>query len=532
MNIFIVSTVSFEPWDHRNPDTVGIGGSETSAIEMAWRLARRGFNVTSYAPIPDDCPTPHRGVTWKSSKEIDYSQKGLWIIYRAPDQADEFKKNHPGQILWLMCEDIDYCKASNRFTKKRIAKFDRIMPLCEAHALHFMSRYPEMKGKITISSNGIRLGLIRKIEKENIERNPKKIVYASSPDRGLINLIKVFKRAREYDPELQLTVAYGFDNLDKIVKENPNTYWESERNLMGKLLNAPGVTWLGRIPQPQLIREWFSAGMFVYISNFWETNFISIQEAQACGAIPIVSPVWAAAEKLKSGMAIPGNADDPMTRSRFVDAIVRISANASQQEIMRKDMMIYARTHFNYERTVDHWEALINGYEAIVAQGVFQMRYAHGKVLNLGCDIDLCGFGKRGGINIDLNKICPKRGIEMPVDIVADIRNPLPVDNKFDTVILGDVLEHMTDEDAIKTLRNAKKACSGNIVITCPEDYRSRMEQHGHDSHYYADGVSAYHDRPITKNIIDEWLNKAGLEEIRYEWIEYGFCSGHGVVVR
>ena len=82
--IHVYSPVNFELWDFRNSVDRGIGGSETCHVEMAWRLARRGHTVVSYGPIPEDCPREWRGVTWKSLDDADFTQPGVWLLFRCP----------------------------------------------------------------------------------------------------------------------------------------------------------------------------------------------------------------------------------------------------------------------------------------------------------------------------------------------------------------------------------------------------------------------------------------------------------------
>ena len=47
MDFYLYSPVAFEKWDWRNSVEKGIGGSETSHVEMAWRLVARGHKVLS-----------------------------------------------------------------------------------------------------------------------------------------------------------------------------------------------------------------------------------------------------------------------------------------------------------------------------------------------------------------------------------------------------------------------------------------------------------------------------------------------------
>jgi hypothetical protein len=66
MNFVFLSVPTFEPWDWNNPDLVGIGGSETSHIEMSNRLSDRGHEVYSYGPTPfkEPCVNLHN-VRWE-----------------------------------------------------------------------------------------------------------------------------------------------------------------------------------------------------------------------------------------------------------------------------------------------------------------------------------------------------------------------------------------------------------------------------------------------------------------------------------
>jgi len=110
--------------------------------------------------------------------------------------------------------------------------------------------------------------------------------------------------------------------------------------------------------------------------------------------------------------------------------------------------------------------------------------------------------------------------------VYADTRQPLPFGREFDTAILGDILEHMTDEDAVASIRNAKAVLKkgGRLVITCPEDHRKPEKKDE-----YAPGVDARHPRPITRKIIDRWLGAAKVRIRNYQAIDYGDFFGHGV---
>ena len=354
MQIQLFHPTAFEKWDFDTPNTTGIGGSETSQIELAWRLARRGYDVISYAPVPWEGTREWRGSKWAPLEAVDIKRPGIWLLYRCPSFLDNFPESHPDQRLYLVSQDVTYPD----WSKERLTKLDRFMALCQAHAADHRSRWPGFDEKIFLSANGIKRDLIDQIEKEGIKRNPRKMIYASSPDRGLVCLLKVFKRAREWVKNLELHVFYGFNNIDKLIQANPGDKQFSKLKAeVEKLCQTPGVIWRGRINQPDLIREWFSAGMWCHPSVFTETGCITSMEAQACGAIPITVPVWAVGENVRHGMFIQGNPYiDPLVQSRFVSAIYRLVSDENLQEQIRSEMMPEARFRFDWEKVVDGLE--------------------------------------------------------------------------------------------------------------------------------------------------------------------------------
>ena len=84
-------------------------------------------------------------------------------------------------------------------------------------------------------------------------------------------------------------------------------------------------------------------------------------EAQALGAIPIVSPVAALDENVHFGEAIRGDAEDPSIGAEFAQAIVRW-AHPGRQEGVRRQMTMYARKKYDWERFVSQWEEEANAH--------------------------------------------------------------------------------------------------------------------------------------------------------------------------
>lgn len=400
MKIFLWAGRAFEPWDWRNPESPGIGGSETAQAEMARRLAARGHDVTSYAPIRDD--TIDDGpVKWRHCDTADFNEPGTWFIFRSPEAADRFEPANDRKFIHIS-QDVSYFEGcGGAYTPERAAKFESIVGLCEVHCDFLRTQYPFMADKVVQSSNGIctdRMPVtgydygyspqlrdtIKKYPCELViePRDPHKLVWSSSPDRGLEALLLILQRALEFEPRLKLHVFYGFDNWDKVIESARQSretkltdvslitaaesrrlescVQESMKKRIMDLAAACGdaVVWGGRIGQSQLWRELLTAGLWVYPSTFEETSCISCMEAQACGAIPVCNPYWACAQNVEHGVFVQGNPlHDPLTRSRYVQWIVRLVRDQELCQQIRGPMMPWAREHFDWERIVDQWES-------------------------------------------------------------------------------------------------------------------------------------------------------------------------------
>jgi hypothetical protein len=177
-------------------------------------------------------------------------------------------------------------------------------------------------------------------------------------------------------------------------------------------------------------------------------------------------------------------------------------------------------------------------------QFTYQRHNSVGRILNVGSNTDgaRLGYGvpgapSMGGINLDLRTIDHVTGKPLPVHVLADAR-ALPFRGAFDTVVLGEILEHMERADAVLTLRESIGAlrARGRVVITMPHDARrdkGTLETPAGEAKFYVapkgdlGGIYAYHYRSISWAELCGWLAEAGLRvkersRIHYTWGEVG----------
>jgi len=354
------SAQTLEPWDFDTPLHRGIGGSETSHVELVNRI---GAGESTNFPVLSFSPTGRGDVFdgahdryWRDSGDENLvshtlkAHEATWVVYRDPEFFS--RKILPAHnIYWFIAQDVEYA-----LTEEQAKRIDRYVCLCPEHASYTEKRFPFLRGKICLSSNGVRRDVIERIERDvPISRNPKKLIYASSPDRGLQVILENWFRIREAVPGAELTVCYGFENMNKIAEVRPEL--SALRQSLEGLLEQPGITWKGRLNQVELYNEWFSAGIWWYPTNWPETSCITCMDAQACGAVPVCSDYWALKQNVFHGFKYPGLPQkDQYLRLRMVHDVIGLLQNPEEQDRIRfgagesQGMMAEARTVFDWDK--------------------------------------------------------------------------------------------------------------------------------------------------------------------------------------
>lgn len=177
--------------------------------------------------------------------------------------------------------------------------------------------------------------------------------------------------------------------------------------------------------------------------------------------------------------------------------------------------------------------------KGIEYQFIFQHKYSVGKILNIGCNEDISKLRERkGAVNLDICRYDPGSLKMNKVDIVADARNlPMNCHKSFNTIIVGDLLEHCKRDDIKKILEESKKCLidGGIILITFPKDRRKVDEQntdHKDTDLEYTPGISVYHKECLELGVVTDILTELKLMIELAEEIDYGFARGWGLVVK
>lgn len=353
LDIVIACGDAIEEW---NPATVkvnGIGGSENAVIEVSKRLARKGHNVRVYTSCGVNGEGIFDGVEYHSSDKISLIEHcDVYIAWRHANLLDVSNVNAKVKYLWVH----DVCALGAKHSN--LLKADGILALSDWHADNIERVHNVPRSQIVRTRNGIDNTRFSKFR--NVKRNPRKVVYSSSPDRGLHTLLLVWPKIRAIVPDATLYIYYGFSNWKKTATSSNDTaqlQYINDLEMRIQMLSHQGVFFLDRVSQEELAKEFLSAGVWAYPTWFSETSCISAMEAQAAGLRIVTSPIAALKETVgERGKMIDGDWLSPSYQEKFVKLVVE--AMTKEDESDREYLARYAEQNFSWDGVSEQWESM------------------------------------------------------------------------------------------------------------------------------------------------------------------------------
>jgi glycosyltransferase involved in cell wall biosynthesis/tetratricopeptide (TPR) repeat protein len=316
-----------EPWNPRQLEAEGRGGSETAIAKLTEGFAGQGHRPIVYSNINE--PGYYNGVCYRDSSHFrPQVHSDVYVSWRTPEAAD-WEINTDCLVLWM--HDTD---AGDRLTVDRARKFDKIVVLTNWHKQFMRMKYPFIpEGKFLVIGNGVDPGRFAK----QVDRNPKRVIYSSSPDRGLDVILEgIWPKVLEAVPDAELHVYYGWNNFDLFAPTHPHLA-EFRARVERLLLDSKNVVQHGRVPQDRLAEELLKSGIWLYPTYFTETYCITAVEAQLAGLVPITNTTAALSEVVRTGRIIEGDVRDPKVQNEYVEAVVASLQNPPS-DLVRSDI--------------------------------------------------------------------------------------------------------------------------------------------------------------------------------------------------
>jgi glycosyltransferase involved in cell wall biosynthesis len=349
-SVVIYTGPAWERWSPSSVNSGGIGGSETCVVYVAKEFANRGFETHVFG----DCKGlegMYDGVKYCDYNELPAfvaaNEIGVFISSRRPDIfALPIRAEH--KICWVHDIWVNNDPNANIFADK----IDRFFCLSPWHKDFFCNHHKSVhRDKVYVTRDAVDLERFN----HSIPREKGRMIYTSSPDRGLDVLLDCLPRIRAKVPEANLHVFYGFKNWEESLKERGNKHEIEWMENLKKKLNEPGVVFHGRIGQDELAKEFLKSELWAYPTFFTETYCISAVEAMAAG-LPAVTTNLAALSTTvgDAGVLMTGDPRSESYQDVFVNNCVLILTNESLwREFSRRSLE--KASGCSWSGVVDEW---------------------------------------------------------------------------------------------------------------------------------------------------------------------------------
>lgn len=273
MNILFICPRE-KPFNSQTVRELPCGGTEKAHIYLGEAFQKLGHDV-SWVTTPDELQA--------TLNCVDYLPGGQHIYDVVITQQAELLEHFPNarKVFW-----------SHHFADQAItiqqAAFarcfaDKIVTLSQCHAKHLKDT---LRLKSVIIGYGVWLNEVVKAEKD-----PYRLIYASTPFRGLDRVPELFQAIKEREPRATITIASSMRTYGEAQSDSEYTH------LFKRLSEMEGVTLTGPLNQQQLFQEYAKASIFFYPNTWPETFCLALEEALVHDCNPFTTDLGALSER-------------------------------------------------------------------------------------------------------------------------------------------------------------------------------------------------------------------------------------------
>jgi GT2 family glycosyltransferase len=284
-SIVIYSSMSWEKWDYKNIENGGIGGSEIWQIYLSREFDKLGYKVINFNDCAEDCKDGN--IQYLHYSKLPEFLEYNWVDFFISSRTEEpFQYNIRSGKNFIISHDVWLLSGQQIKYQNKINKY---LCLSDWHKTFFSQHHNIPLEKIHITSNGIDLS---RFDDVKVERNPYRLHWSSSWDRGLDNVLYLWPFIKQQVPEAELHCYYGvFNWKQSCLQKNDQNGLKKIAELEEKV-KQPGIFTYGRVSQKELAIEISKASLLLYPSWFSETFFITGIECQYA-RVPIICNKYA-----------------------------------------------------------------------------------------------------------------------------------------------------------------------------------------------------------------------------------------------
>lgn len=295
MRILFVDPVCPRPYDNVVLDSAPLGGTEATVVRVAHSLAAKGlgvevtqhnredfsFGLEFSADEAGDLDEAHSSVTYTRFGHKRKSPPTHVIVLRAPQALRIARKQFPSARLYLWCHDIFGGPGWVDGFQAMVDTQAVPIVVSDWHKHQMYDAMRQLGVSASIPSKRIYNPIDDALQPDGTPVDPNKLVFFSSPHKGLDHTLKIFERFQDF-PELADM---------KLYIANPGYFKDQETEGLRNVVN------LGALPHHEVIRHVRSAVAVLHLNSvFPETFGLVHAEANAVGTPFLTSRMGAVPE--------------------------------------------------------------------------------------------------------------------------------------------------------------------------------------------------------------------------------------------
>ena len=345
-NICFVAPGGWEQWDGETLRTKGLGGTETCIIRYAEELASLHSELYDVI-IVCNCqktnsePKIYNNVTYINLYDfplfVSKYKIDICFINRYPEYIKVCVQNNIEKIYLVLHDllrDNEIIHISDNLKN--------ILCLTEWHKQHVLQHFPSLEKRISVMSYAVDTF---KFPEKKVK--PFSFIFPSFPNRGLLQLLRIFPEILKKYPQATLNVFCDtkMDWLQKNFKE--------DMDLIELHLNQPNVTNHGWVSESVLQKYWSESHVLFYPCVFKETYCRVVLEAAASKTLVVTNDLAALNETVSNrGIIIPGDANSDEWKKKALSALF---------EVLDNPFICHAYVQKNYQ-----WALIDKNYKKVI----------------------------------------------------------------------------------------------------------------------------------------------------------------------
>ncbi len=284
---FLFVTQGCIPFHHHSLAERPLGGIETGVIRLAEQLSALGHEVIVTSALPN--PPLSEPLYIPMSAIAEVGSVDVFIAVR--DWQAVYLPTPRKLTLFWTGDSYDQPQTVGIGDRRVLNQLDALLMVSEWQASRFQEFVGVPDEKCWAIGNGVHLDYFSGSE----QRDSHRLIYSSTPYRGLDLLPTIYSLIQRVVPSVSLHVFSGFKVYEG-AGEYPKEVLERFERTRQTLLKMPGCFFHGNVKQDQLAREFMRSGLLCYPNTFEETSCITALEAQAAGCAIVSSNLGALPE--------------------------------------------------------------------------------------------------------------------------------------------------------------------------------------------------------------------------------------------